>query len=333
MTLRFGAIVPVATGLDLAAVAAYARRLEEAGFSALIVGDGALADDGVSFEPLTLVSALATLTDRIGLVPSVSTDFNEPFHVARRLATLDHLSGGRAGWNVVTDAVPRPVGGFVRAEHDAHADRADEFLRVVRGLWDSYADDALVADKRSGLYFRPGGRRPLDHAGRHFQVAGPLNVSRSPQGHPVVFHQVASTAEIDFAARYADVLVVADRSIEASRRTRARLDDALAAAGRDPASVQVWPQITPVVVSTEREATERHATAGPPIVAGTPEQVAGRIDEWHRSGSVDGFAVNVPDGADPFLDEVLPLLRSHRPAGGATLRDCLGLARPERSAV
>ena len=215
--------------LDLTTIAAYARRLEEAGFSALIVADAAAvwgeqldSTEASSFEPLTLLSALATLTDRIGLVATTTTSFNEPFHVARRLASLDHISGGRAGWNVDTSVTPRQAGGFARSEPEVHEERyerADEFVQVVRGLWDSYADDAIVADKQSGLYFRPGARRPLDHAGKHFRVAGPLNVSRPPQGHPVVFQAAADSAGIVLASRQADVMLTAARRSTTRTRT------------------------------------------------------------------------------------------------------------------
>ncbi|GAA0964836.1 LLM class flavin-dependent oxidoreductase [Acrocarpospora macrocephala] len=354
--------------LNLAAVAAYARRIEEAGFSALFVADDAAVRDehldslsrttqANSFEPLTLLSALATRTDRIGLVATATTSFNEPFHVARRLASLDHISGGRAGWNVDTSVVPREAGGFVRDEHDVHEERyerAEEFLQIVRELWDSYADDAIVADKRTGLYFTPRGRRPLNHVGKHFRVAGPLNVSRPTQGHPVVFHAAATPTEIAFAGRQADVVLTAARSIDDAHAYRARLDDALVAVGRASGSVQVWPGLSPIVASTEGEATTRRdelrdllrdATPRPVVpdgtgglfVVGTPEQVADRIAEWHEAGAADGFTVRfplIPADADPFLDEVLPILARRglfAPPEGATLRDFLGLSRPERS--
>ncbi|MBX3213602.1 MAG: NtaA/DmoA family FMN-dependent monooxygenase [Labilithrix sp.] len=349
--------------LDLTTIAACARRLEEAGFSALIVADAAAvwgeqldSTEASSFEPLTLLSALATLTDRIGLVATTTTSFNEPFHVARRLASLDHISGGRAGWNVDTSVTPRQAGGFARSEPEVHEERyerADEFVQVVRGLWDSYADDAIVADKQSGLYFRPGARRPLDHAGKHFRVAGPLNVSRPPQGHPVVFQAAADSAGIVLASRQADVMLTAAPSIDDAHAYRARLGDALVAAGRAPGSVQIWPGLTPIVASTEHEATRRRdelhdflheGTQRSDVrddleglfVVGTPEQVADRIAEWYAAGAADGFTVRfplIPADLDPFLDEVLPILARRgvfAPPVGATLRDFLGLSRAER---
>lgn len=367
--LRFGSIAPVSAGAELELVAAHARRAEEAGFSALIIPDAATLPRGTSssaplrvggpFEPLTLLSSLVTLTERVGLVPTVATSSNEPFHVARRLASLDHMSGGRAGWNVDTRGVPRHGVGFARDGCDESSEgeqRADEFLRVVRGLWDSYADDAIVGDKPSGVYLRAGGRRPLDHAGTHFRVAGPLNVSRPPQGHPVVFQAAASSAEITLAGRHADVVLTTARSIDDARHHRARLDAALVAADRAPGAVQIWPRLTPVVVSTEDEARQRRdelhdlvgdgplhpgelSDAGGMFIVGTPTQVAAQLAEWFRAGAADGFTVQFPHRPDdvlPFLDEALPILARggvFAPPGGATLRDHLGLPRPVRSAA
>ncbi len=355
-------------GGHLAAVAAYARRIEEAGFSVLFVADAAagwgeppgslsLTARAGSFEPLTLLSSLSALTDRIGLAATVTTGFNEPFHVARRLASLDHISGGRAGWNVDTSIVPWEAGGFVRTKHDIREEcyeLAGEFLAIVRGLWDSYADDAIVADKRSGQYFLPGGRRRLDHAGTYFEVAGPLNVSRPPQGHPVVFYDAASPAGLAFAGRQADVVLTGAGSIDGALACRVRLDQALIAAGRAPGSVRVWAELSPIVASTEAEATTRRDelrellhndtphpvmpdAAGGLSVVGTPGQVADLIAGWYEAGAADGFAVRfplIPADVDAFLDEVLPILARRglfTPPEGATLRDFLGLSRPERS--
>lgn len=303
------------------------------------------------FEPLTLAAALAMTTERIGLVPQIATEASEPFHTARRLATLDHLSEGRAGWRVQAGPSALPLGGLSGINPDTETERherAEEFLTILRGLWDSYADDAIVADKRSGLYVRPDGRQALHHEGRYFQVAGPLNVSRSPQGHPVAFHTAAHPHDLDVAGRHADVVLTTDHSIEDARTTRTRLDTALAAAGRSASVVQTWLWITPLVFSTESETSaHRDGLAADPsqrqggaqLVAGTPEQIAAHLTDWHHSGVVDGFAVNLSWGSahlDPFLDRVLPILRqdgSFLPPHGTTLHDALGLPRPERSIV
>jgi alkanesulfonate monooxygenase SsuD/methylene tetrahydromethanopterin reductase-like flavin-dependent oxidoreductase (luciferase family) len=345
--------------LDLTAATAHARRLEEAGFTALLLDDASLGNEPIGslsvntvpdrFEPLTLAAGLAMTTERIGLVPQIATEASEPFHAARRLATLDHLSEGRAGWRVHAGPSALPLGGLAGVNRDAEAgrdERTEEFLTILRRLWDSYADDAIVADKRSGLYVRPDGRQALHHEGRYFQVAGPLNVSRSPQGHPVAFHTAANPRDLDVAGRHADVVLTTDHSVEDARTTRTGLDTALAAAGRSASTVQTWLWITPFVFSTESEASaHRDELAASPsqrkgaaqVVAGTPEQIAAHLTGWHQSGVVDGFAVNLPWGSahlDPFLDRVLPVLRqsgSFSPPHGTTLRDALGLLRPERS--
>jgi FMN-dependent oxidoreductase (nitrilotriacetate monooxygenase family) len=166
---------------------------------------------------LTLLSHLSAVTERIGLVATASTTYNEPFHVARKFAFLDHLSGGRAGWNLVTSADPREAWNFSRASHLAHADRsarAEEFVDVVRGLWDSYADDAFVRDRESGRFFDPEKLHLLAHEGAHVSVRGPLNVPRAPQGHPVVVQAGSSEAGKALAARTAEVIVTAQQTLE-----------------------------------------------------------------------------------------------------------------------
>ncbi|WP_214105334.1 LLM class flavin-dependent oxidoreductase [Acrocarpospora catenulata] len=349
--------------LDVHVIAGHVRRVERAGFSALIVTDdvatSAEQPDTPVLEPLTLLSALAMLTDKIGLVATVTTEANEPFHVARRLASLDHVSDGRAGWNVDTRCSHREAGGFARdvggARGDRH-ERADEFLSVARGLWDSYADDALVADKRSGTYFRPARRRSLDHRGTYYDVAGPLNLSRSPQAYPVLFVTADDEDSIAFAARQADVVLTDARSIDDVLILRTRLDHSHDAAERTQEPVQIWPGVTPVVAPSQEEAVSRreelqaalrgrsqstslreHPTGL--IIAGTPRQVADRITEWHEAGAADGFAVRflqTPTDADLFLDGVLPILAQRGvfvPPEGGTLREQLGLPRPNRSAA
>lgn len=344
--LRFASFLPLPDTSDaLADIVAYARRIEQAGFTALFIGDDASLG---SFEPLTLAAALAMFTDRIGLVPTAATDFNEPFHVARRLASIDHMSGGRVGWQVDTHAVPREAGGFFPRRGDDHDDRlaqAEEFLSIARGLWDSYADDAIVVDRRSGMYFRPSGRRPINHVGSHFRVAGPLNLARSPQGHPVIFHAPVNQDEIAFAARNADVVLAPVLSIEAAETYRAGLDRAVIATRRVRGSAQFWPQLNPIIVSTEHEIGKRReqlkarseATDGNTFFIGTPDQLADHIAQWAAGGLADGVTFDFPMGladANAFLDEALPVLRDLiAQPDGTSLRDGLGLSRPERSAA
>src|SRR4051794_10155325 len=159
-----------------------------------------------NFEPITLLSALSTQTSHIGLVATASTSYNEPYHVARKFASLDHLSNGRAGWNLVTSGMATEAYNFNRDAHYEHGeryDRAYEFARVVTGLWDSWDDDAFLRDKDSGRFFVPEKLHRLDHRGEHFSVRGPLNVPRSPQGRPVIVQAGGSEDMIAVAAEFA----------------------------------------------------------------------------------------------------------------------------------
>ncbi len=291
--LQLGARLPGA--LDLPSLERLVRTLEDGGFSVILSTDAA-EDDGGFFEPFTLLSALASLTERIGLVAAAGTAGNEPYTVARKLASLDHLSGGRAGWLVEADPEPG---------------RAAEFVDVVEGLWDSYADDALIRDKASGIYFDRDGRQALQHVGEHFRVAGPLNIARPPQGWPVRFRSGATEADRASAARYADVVLVAPQPLEDAPAARAAFEAQVQAAGRDPADVRVWAEVDPGVKASDLAAR-------------------------HASGAFDGAVLpfSSPSAADRFVGEVLPALAERgvfRPAPHGTLRDQLGLPRPARA--
>jgi N-acetyl-S-(2-succino)cysteine monooxygenase len=214
-----------------------------------------------NFEPITLLSALAAVTSRIGLVATASTSYNEPYHVARKFASLDHISGGRAGWNLVTSGMQEEAQNFGREkhyEHDARYDRAREFAQVVTALWDSWDDDAFVRDKQGGLFFRPDGFHVLDHRGPHFSVRGPLNVPRSPQGHPIIVQAGTSEAGKQVSAEFAEVIFSAPLTIDAARGTYADLKGRMAKFGRNPAHMKILPGLSTVVGRTEAEAIERH---------------------------------------------------------------------------
>ncbi len=254
--------------LDVDEAIRLARRYEGAGLSAIFVADvvsvwGEHLDSlsrttrASYFEPFTLLSALAAVTDRIGLVATATTSYNEPFTIARKLASLDHISAGRAGWNVVTSVVPLEAANFGRDAHYGHAERyerAAEFVDAVTSLWDTIADDAFPRDKDSGLYLDRAGRRTLDYRGAHIATAGPLNVSRPPQGHPVIFQAGASETGRAFAARYGEVIFAAPRTLDEARAYRAALNEALAVQGRAPDAVRVWPGLRPITASTQDEA-------------------------------------------------------------------------------
>ena len=212
------------------------------------------------FEPITLLSALAAVTEHVGLVATASTSFNEPYHIARKFASLDHISGGRAGWNLVTSSNEHEAKNFNRDKHFDHAERyerAIEFAEVVGGLWDSWEDDAFLRDKGQGRFFDPERRHVLDHKGHFFQVRGPLNVARSPQGHPVVVQAGSSEAGRDLAARTAEVIFTAQQTLEDAVDFYSDVKGRLAQYGRHPDDLKIMPGVFPIVGRSESEAREK----------------------------------------------------------------------------
>jgi FMN-dependent oxidoreductase (nitrilotriacetate monooxygenase family) len=214
-----------------------------------------------NFEPITLLSALSALTTRIGLVATASTSYNEPFHVARKFASLDHLSGGRAGWNLVTSGQEAEAKNFGRESHYQHGERyerAREFAQIVVGLWDSWDDDAFVRDKESGLFFQPDKLHALNHKGENFSVRGPLNIPRTPQGRPVIVQAGGSEDMIKVAAEFAEVIFCAPLTLEAAQKFYAELKSRVAAHGRNPDHVKIMPGLSAIIGRTEAEAEERY---------------------------------------------------------------------------
>ncbi|WP_350279783.1 LLM class flavin-dependent oxidoreductase [Kribbella sp. HUAS MG21] len=210
-----------------------------------------------SLEPTVLLTALAAVTSRIGLIATASTTYNEPFNLARRFASVDHVSGGRAGWNVVTTAGPEAARNFNLSDQPAHAERyerAAEFLEVAYKLWDSWQDDAAIADKAEGVWAVQDRVRPIEHVGRHFQVRGPLNLPRSPQGHPLIVQAGSSEDGKGLAARYAEAVFTAQQTLEDAQDFYRDLKARAVALGRDPSSVKILPGIVPVIGSTVAEA-------------------------------------------------------------------------------
>ncbi|CAM3274414.1 nitrilotriacetate monooxygenase [Pseudomonas floridensis] len=258
--------VPANAGLDFKHYRHLAQVAEAAKFDALFVADSVAAATGDiasrmarsdHFEPLTLLSALSAVTDHIGLIATATTTYNEPYHVARKFASLDHLSSGRAGWNLVTSDAAAEAQNFGRAEHVGHADRysrAREFHQVVTGLWNSWADDAFTRDKVSGQYYDPAKMQVLDHQGEHFSVKGPLNVARSPQGQPVVVQAGSSETGRDLAAQTAEVVFTAQTSLTSAQAFYADMKGRLAAYGRSADSLKIMPGVLIVVAETEAQA-------------------------------------------------------------------------------
>src|SRR3954447_18070105 len=215
-----------------------------------------------SFEPLTLLSALAMVTSRIGLIATASTTFDAPYHIARRFASLDHISKGRAGWNIVTTSNPDAALNFgldEHVEHDERYRRAREFFDVVTGLWDSFADDAFIRDAELGLYFDPAKLHVLDHKGPHLSVRGPLNIARPVQGWPVIVQAGASEAGRRLAAETAEAVFAAQPTLEAGRRFYADLKGRMERLGRPRDRMQILPGAFVVVGDTVAEARAKRA--------------------------------------------------------------------------
>ncbi|OTA89080.1 hypothetical protein M434DRAFT_398798 [Hypoxylon sp. CO27-5] len=210
-----------------------------------------------SFEPFTLLSSLAAVTDRIGLVATASTTYDQPYHIARRFASLDHLSGGRAGWNIVTTANPDSARNFGQEEHKEHGERyarAREFYDVVTGLWDSFADDAFIRDVESGIFFNPERMHVLDHHGPELNVRGPLNIARPPQGWPVIVQAGQSEPGRQLAAETAEVVFCAPRNLDAGKEFFKDIKGRVVAAGRDRDDIKLLPAAFIVIGDTVEEA-------------------------------------------------------------------------------
>jgi FMN-dependent oxidoreductase (nitrilotriacetate monooxygenase family) len=206
---------------------------------------------------LTVLSALAVSTSRIGLIATASTTYTEPFNLARQFASIDHISNGRAAWNIVTSwlaAAARNFGGSGQLSHADRYARGEEFMKVVKALWDSWADDAVLDDRASGRYARPERIRPIDHRGDFYQVAGPLNLPRGPQGRPVLVQAGSSDTGRRFAARHADAVFTAHLEKRTAQEFYADLKALAVAEGRAPDQVLILPGLSPMIASTEAEA-------------------------------------------------------------------------------
>jgi N-acetyl-S-(2-succino)cysteine monooxygenase len=216
----------------------------------------------VVIEPVTLLSALATVTSRVGLVATATTSFEQPYSVARRYGSLDLVSKGRAGWNVVTTSNPQDARNFSQEEHAELGDRyerAGEFVDIVKDLWDSWADDAFVMDKQSGQFLDSTKVRLLDHKGKYFSVRGPLNCARPPQGHPIIVIASGSEAGKELAARTADIIFTVTETKEAAQAFYADVKGRMAKYGRDPDELKVMPGASIFVGKTAEEADAQYS--------------------------------------------------------------------------
>jgi len=413
---------PADAATNFAYLRALVEKLEAAKFDALFIADlvgvpdskpavlerVAVVNDG--FEPTTLLAAVSAFTTNIGLIATASSSYSEPYSLARTFASLDHLSKGRAGWNLVTSLNDSEARNYGLDDHPLHGDRyarAEEFHDVVSGLWDSFGDDAFVRDSASGRYFDPAQLRSLNHRGEHFTVAGPLNIPRSPQGRPVIAQAGASEAGRALASRIGEVIFSGARDIHSAKEYYSDLKRRAVELGRSESDLLVFPGLTPIVAPTLAEAEDqfealesllhpvvglgdleywlggvdltqfdldgplpelpvsnksistqqgiyqrarernlsirdfaREAGRGDSIIVGTASDIADHIEEWFIEGAADGFNVVfpfLPTTLHSFADLVVPELQRRglfrTEYEGTTLRENLGLTRPERRAA
>jgi FMN-dependent oxidoreductase (nitrilotriacetate monooxygenase family) len=258
---------------NFAHLKSFAQKLEAAKFDAFFMADHLAvlnmpvealkrSHTVTSFEPFTLLSALASVTSRIGLVATASTTFDAPYHIARRLASLDHISEGRAGWNIVTTSNPDAALNFGLEEHVEHGERyerAREFYDVVTGLWDSFADDAFLRDVESGVYVDPAKMHVLDHKGEALSVRGPLNIARPPQGWPVIVQAGQSEPGRQLAAETAEVVFCSPRDLAGGKALYSDIKSRMRAIGRNPDHLKILPAAFVVVGDTVEEARAKRA--------------------------------------------------------------------------
>jgi FMN-dependent oxidoreductase (nitrilotriacetate monooxygenase family) len=240
-----------------------AQRAEAALFDSVFLADQlALGGDVAQaartwLEPITVLAAMAVATQRIGLIATASTTYTEPFNLARQFASIDHISNGRAAWNIVTSWLATAASNYGGDSQVTHADRyarGEEFMEVVKALWDSWADDAVVDDREAGVYARGDRIRPINHRGDFYQVAGPLNLPRCPQGRPVLVQAGSSDTGRRFAARHADAVFTAHMAKATAQEFYTDLKRLAVAEGRDPSQVLILPGLSPMIASTEAEA-------------------------------------------------------------------------------
>ncbi|MDP4154681.1 MAG: LLM class flavin-dependent oxidoreductase [Bacillota bacterium] len=255
------------------------------------------------FEPFTLLSALSSVTKHIGFVGTVSTTFNDPFNVARRFASLDHLSGGRAGWNVVTSSTDTEARNFNLEKqllHEKRYERAEEFVDVVTKLWDSWEDDAIIIDKESAQYADAGKIHAINHKGEWFSVSGPLNISRPVQGHPVVVQAGSSEAGKELAARTAEVIFTAWQTLEEAQAFYADVKGRMAKYGRSPEELKIMPGVFPVIGRTEEEAEQNKKLLEELI----PEEAGVSLLSGQLSVDLSGYPVDGPLPDLPELEQI-----------------------------
>ena len=314
--------------LRLPYYAEIARTAERGLLDSVFLADNiAIADYRVThlpqtqFDPISVLSALTGVTSHIGLIGTGSTTYSEPWELARRFATLDHLSGGRAGWNIVTTVTPLAAANFGQRAHPEHDDRyarAHEFVEVAIRAWDSWGDDAIIGDRERGVWADRTTLRPPRFHGRYYDVEGILPFPRSPQGRPVFVQAGQSTAGVALAARYAEMVFSGPPSLQAAVAFRTDLHNQVAAAGRDPMHVLVLPALMVTLGGTEAEAQARAARL---------EELASPEFRWQNALYTAGLD---PDAFDP--DTPMPAHVLSAPAPSQRAEQLFALARAEPDA-
>ena len=322
---------------DFPAIQEIGRTAERGKFDLIFMGDNLYADAAahpsytLRLEPLTMLAALATSTSHIGLGATVSTTYSDPFTVARVFASLDHISNGRAAWNAVTTANPTTAANFgtTHPDHARRYEMAGEFLDVVKGLWDGWADDAIVADRTSGLYIDPLRLRSIDHEGAFFKVKGPLNIGRCPQGHPVVLQAGGSEAGQALAARTADIVFSVVQDIDEAKAGYASLKNRLPEFGRKAEDVTVLPGVMPIVGLTDKEAFEKlnvlqSFVSGSNALAILSDRFGQDMSAYDLDGPIPDIAL--PDSYHSFASVMLAKARREN----MTLRDLYNVTAAAR---
>ena len=286
----------------------FAQRLEERKFDAFFMADhlavlnmpmDALKRSGTvtSFEPMTLLPALAMVTEHLGLVATGSTTYEQPYHVARRFSSLDHISGGRAGWNIVTTSNPDASKNFGLEDHLEHSERyrrAREFYEVVTGLWDSWEEDAFIRDVDEGIFFDPDKMHVLDHDGEFLKCRGPLNIARPVQGWPVIVQAGSSDSGRQLAAETAEAVFTSHRTLKLGQEFYSDVKTRMQAAGRDPENMRILPACMVIVGDSLEEAREKRAVLDSKV---------------HLDSAIASLSIAVGSGASKFdLDGPLPEL-------------------------
>ncbi|NIF32086.1 LLM class flavin-dependent oxidoreductase [Enterobacter sp. Cy-643] len=317
-----------------------AFKAEEGKLDFIFVADGLYINEKSiphflnRFEPLTVLSALASVTQHLGLVGTLSTSYSDPFTTARQFASLDHLSNGRAGWNVVTSPLEGSAKNFSRTQHPEHALRyriADEYLDVVKGLWDSWEEDAFVRNKESGQFFAPEKLHALNHQGDFFQVAGPLNIGRTPQGRPVLFQAGASEDGKKLAAKHADAIFTHHESLSEAKAFYRDVKNQLEGQGRVADSLHIFQGVSVIVGKDAEDAEQQYQTTAALVSVSDALNYLGRYFEHHDFSQypLDEAFPDIGDlGQNSFRSTTDEIKRSARERGLTLRQVALEAASP-----